>query len=105
MDDLTVIVLAAGGGTRMKSKTAKVLHPISGLSMVGHVLRAVNSLEPATVVAVVGHQRDQVGPHIEAELPGVVKTFDADRVTIDFNHPLAGKTLRFEVEILAVRPL
>lgn len=39
------------------------------------------------------------------ELPGVVKAFDADRVTIDFNHPLAGKTLRFEVEILAVRPL
>ena len=72
MDDLTVIVLAAGGGTRMKSKTAKVLHPISGLSMVEHVLRAVNSLVPATVVAVVGHQRDQEGPHIEAELPGVV---------------------------------
>lgn len=40
-----------------------------------------------------------------AELPGVVKAFDADRVTIDFNHPLAGKTLCFEVEILAVRPL
>lgn len=40
-----------------------------------------------------------------AELPGVVKAFDADRVTIDFNHPLAGKTLRFEVEILAVSPL
>lgn len=40
-----------------------------------------------------------------AELPGVVKAFDADCVTIDFNHPLAGKTLRFEVEILAVRPL
>ncbi|OEC40478.1 peptidylprolyl isomerase [Pseudomonas sp. 1D4] len=40
-----------------------------------------------------------------AELPGVVKAFDADRVTIDFNHPLAGKTLRFDVEILAVRPL
>jgi len=72
MDDLTVIVLAAGGGTRMKSKTAKVLHPIAGLSMVGHVMRAVHSLEPATVVAVVGHQREQVAPHIEAELPGVV---------------------------------
>ena len=36
--DLTVIVLAAGGGTRMKSKTAKVLHEIGGRSMVGHVL-------------------------------------------------------------------
>ncbi len=72
MKDLTVIVLAAGGGTRMKSKTAKVLHPVAGLSMVGHVLRAVGSLEPATVVAVVGHQREQVAPHIETELPGVV---------------------------------
>jgi bifunctional UDP-N-acetylglucosamine pyrophosphorylase/glucosamine-1-phosphate N-acetyltransferase len=72
MNDLTVIVLAAGGGTRMKSKTAKVLHPIAGRSMVAHVLRAVSALEPRTVVAVVGHQRDQVAPHIESELPGVV---------------------------------
>ena len=39
MDNLTVIVLAAGGGTRMKSKTMKVLHPIGGRSMIGHVLR------------------------------------------------------------------
>ena len=37
---LTVIVLAAGGGTRMKSKTMKVLHPIAGRSMIGHVLAA-----------------------------------------------------------------
>ncbi len=69
--DLTVIVLAAGGGTRMKSKTAKVLHPIGGRSMVGHVLVAVRALEPARVVAVVGHQRDQVGPHIRSLLPEV----------------------------------
>ena len=69
--DLTVIVLAAGGGTRMKSKTAKVLHEIGGRSMVGHVLAAVQALEPARVVAVVGHQRDQVGPHIQALMPDV----------------------------------
>jgi bifunctional UDP-N-acetylglucosamine pyrophosphorylase / glucosamine-1-phosphate N-acetyltransferase len=69
--DLTVIVLAAGGGTRMKSKTAKVLHEIGGRSMVGHVLAAVQALDPTRVVAVVGHQREQVGPHIEALLPDV----------------------------------
>ncbi|MBA1198491.1 FKBP-type peptidyl-prolyl cis-trans isomerase [Pseudomonas shirazensis] len=40
-----------------------------------------------------------------AELPGVVKAFDEHQVTIDFNHPLAGKTLSFEVEILAVKAL
>src|SRR5690349_14858807 len=70
--DLTVIVLAAGGGTRMKSKTMKVLHEIGGRSMIGHVLAAVSAIEPTRVVAVVGHQREQVGPHIEALLPGVV---------------------------------
>ncbi|AIZ31602.1 peptidylprolyl isomerase [Pseudomonas sp. K1(2024)] len=39
------------------------------------------------------------------ELPGVVKAFDDNQVTIDFNHPLAGKTLSFEVKILDVKAL
>jgi bifunctional UDP-N-acetylglucosamine pyrophosphorylase/glucosamine-1-phosphate N-acetyltransferase len=72
MSDLTVIVLAAGGGTRMKSRTPKVLHPIAGRSMIGHVLAAVRALEPARVVAVVGHQREQVGPHVQELMPEVV---------------------------------
>ncbi|MCX6397310.1 MAG: bifunctional UDP-N-acetylglucosamine diphosphorylase/glucosamine-1-phosphate N-acetyltransferase GlmU [Propionibacteriales bacterium] len=70
--DLTIIVLAAGGGTRMKSKTMKVLHPIAGRSMVGHVLHAAAALDPTRIVAVVGNQREQVAPHIEALVPGVV---------------------------------
>ena len=37
-----------------------------------------------------------------SELPGVVTDFDDERVTIDFNHPLAGKHLMFQVEILEV---
>lgn len=40
-----------------------------------------------------------------AELPGVVKQFDDAQVTIDFNHPLAGKRLTFEVEIVEVQPV
>ena len=39
------------------------------------------------------------------ELPGVVKAFDDEQVTIDFNHPLAGKTLTFEVDIKDVKAL
>lgn len=39
-----------------------------------------------------------------AELPGVVTDFDDDSVTVDFNHPLAGKSIEFEVEILNVSP-
>ena len=69
MPDLTVIVLAAGGGTRMKSKTMKVLHELGGRSMVGHVLAAVRSLQPHRVIAVVGSQREEVGPHIRGHVP------------------------------------
>lgn len=36
------------------------------------------------------------------ELPGVVKTFDDDTVTVDFNHPLAGRDLTFEVDIIRI---
>lgn len=38
----------------------------------------------------------------QAELPGVVKSFDEQQVVVDFNHPLAGQTIQFDVEILAV---
>tara|TARA_B100001059_G_C17790619_1_gene559918 strand:- start:416 stop:853 length:438 start_codon:yes stop_codon:yes gene_type:complete len=40
-----------------------------------------------------------------AELPGVVKSVEGEQVTIDFNHPLAGKTLSFEVEIIDVKAI
>ena len=72
MDNLTVIVMAAGGGTRMKSKTMKVLHPVCGRSMIGHVLAAVQAMEPQRVVAVVGHQREQVSAHILQLMPDIV---------------------------------
>ena len=67
-----VIVLAAGSGTRMKSKTMKVLHPIGGRSMVGHVLHAALAVHPDRVVAVVGHGREQVGPHVLEQAPGAL---------------------------------
>lgn len=69
---LTVIVLAAGGGTRMKSKTMKVLHPIAGRSMIGHVLAAAREMQPERIVAVVGHQREEVASHIRELDPEVV---------------------------------
>lgn len=70
--ELTVIVLAAGGGTRMKSKTMKVLHPIGGRTMIGHVLAAARATEPQRIVAVVGHQREQVEAHIRSLEPDAV---------------------------------
>jgi FKBP-type peptidyl-prolyl cis-trans isomerase SlpA len=38
----------------------------------------------------------------KAELPGVIKEFDDSAVVVDFNHPLAGKELTFDVEIIQV---
>ena len=41
----------------------------------------------------------------KTELPGIVKRFDERQVTVDFNHPLAGKSLTFDVEIFEVKPV
>jgi bifunctional UDP-N-acetylglucosamine pyrophosphorylase / glucosamine-1-phosphate N-acetyltransferase len=61
-----VIVLAAGGGTRMKSQTPKVLHRIGGQSLISRALHAAHGLQPEHLVAVVGHGREQVTPQIES---------------------------------------
>lgn len=55
-----VMILAAGLGTRMKSKRAKVLHQLAGLPLVAHVLRAAFELAPEAVFTVVGHQAADV---------------------------------------------
>jgi bifunctional UDP-N-acetylglucosamine pyrophosphorylase/glucosamine-1-phosphate N-acetyltransferase len=64
-----VIILAAGEGKRMKSSTPKVLHAIAGRSLIGHVLEAASAVDPAHVVVVVGHGRDQVLAHLEEIAP------------------------------------
>lgn len=65
-----VVVLAAGGGTRMKSnKLPKVLHEVCGRSLVGHAVSAAGELSPGQLVVVVGHQREQVEAHLAAHHP------------------------------------
>ena len=61
-----VVVLAAGAGTRMKSDRQKTLHEIGGRSLLSHSLHAAAGIHPSQLVAVVGHQRDQVAPAVEA---------------------------------------
>nr|WSX79121.1 bifunctional UDP-N-acetylglucosamine diphosphorylase/glucosamine-1-phosphate N-acetyltransferase GlmU [Streptomyces sp. NBC_00899] len=67
-----VVVLAAGEGTRMKSATPKVLHPICGRTLLGHVVAAARELEPEQLVVVVGHGREQVVEHLSAADPGAL---------------------------------
>src|SRR6202163_1209141 len=58
--DLVIVILAAGKGTRLKSALAKVLHRAGGRTLVEHVVRACQPLKPREIVAVVGHQADDV---------------------------------------------
>ena len=60
MSDTHVVILAAGKGTRMRSADPKVLHRAAGFSLIEHVLRAAESLAPATTIVVVGHQSERV---------------------------------------------
>ncbi len=67
MENLAVIVLAAGMGTRMKSDLPKVMHPLAGRPMISHLMETVAGLQPERVVVVVGPGMDglaaAVAPH------------------------------------------
>jgi bifunctional UDP-N-acetylglucosamine pyrophosphorylase/glucosamine-1-phosphate N-acetyltransferase len=60
LSDITVIVLAAGQGTRMKSRRAKVLHEVCGTAMLEHVLQTAERLAPSRLAVVIGRDADEV---------------------------------------------
>jgi len=94
-----VIVLAAGQGTRMKSALPKVVHPLAGLSMIGHALRAAHGLDPEHLVAVVRHQREVVAAEIARVSPAAIIA-DQDEI------PGTGRAVQCGLEALdaAVAP-
>lgn len=59
-EDLHVVVLAAGKGTRMKSALPKVLHHAGGLPLIEWVVRLARSLQPKSITLVLGHGADRV---------------------------------------------
>ena len=63
-DDLDVIILAAGLGTRMKSKTIKILHRAAGRPIIDYVLDLAAEVCARPPVMIVGHQRDEVQRHV-----------------------------------------
>jgi len=68
-EERTVVVLAAGEGKRMKSAVPKVMHPLLGRSMLGHVLEALSALRPTRSIVVVGHAADQLTAHLAEIAP------------------------------------
>lgn len=64
-----VMILAAGAGTRMKSATPKVLHPIAGRTLLHHALTAAAEVNPRRTVVVVRHERERVAAHVQEVAP------------------------------------
>ena len=68
------IILAAGKGTRMKSDLPKVLHKVSGITMLEHVFRAVSVIEPAKNVTVIGHKAELVREVLDGQSAFTMQT-------------------------------
>ena len=94
---VAVMVLAAGEGTRMKSRIPKVLHPLCGRSMLGHVLAAAGELDPHRIVVVTGHGRDEVSAEATRYVPDAVSVVqDCQAGT--------GHAVRMVIEALGIMP-
>src|ERR1700751_3129916 len=66
-----VLVLAAGAGTRMRSDTPKVLHPVAGRSMLAHSLHAIAKMAPQHLVVVLGQDHGSI-EQVVGELAGTL---------------------------------
>lgn len=76
---LNVVVLAAGMGKRMNSRLPKVLHPLAGKPLLGHVVDAARALKPSSICIVYGHGGD-----------AVPKAFQADDLQFALQEPQLG---------------
>jgi bifunctional UDP-N-acetylglucosamine pyrophosphorylase/glucosamine-1-phosphate N-acetyltransferase len=74
-----VIVLAAGGGTRMKSKRSKLLHEVAGRPMLSWAVNAARGLNPQHLVVVVGHLREQVEAQLAEDAPDVLTVVQSEQ--------------------------
>ncbi|MDN3309801.1 bifunctional UDP-N-acetylglucosamine diphosphorylase/glucosamine-1-phosphate N-acetyltransferase GlmU [Microbacterium oryzae] len=90
--ELAIVILAAGQGTRMKSKLPKVLHEIGGRPLVGHVLHTAQQLDAVITRVVVRHERDRVLAAID-DFPGV-EAIDQDDI------PGTGRAVQIAVAAL-----
>ena len=90
---LAIVVLAAGQGTRMKSRLPKVLHPIAGRPLVGHVLSTAAHLGAEHIEVVVRHERDRVVEVLSQNYPDAV-IIDQDEI------PGTGRAVQVAVDAL-----
>ncbi|WP_406074863.1 bifunctional UDP-N-acetylglucosamine diphosphorylase/glucosamine-1-phosphate N-acetyltransferase GlmU [Micromonospora sp. NBC_01638] len=108
----TVVVLAAGEGKRMKSTLPKVLHPLLGRTLLGHVLSAAAPLAADRTVVVVGHGADQVRGHLTEVAPDATPVLQAEqlgtghavRIALDAVPDGAGTVVVINGDVPLLRP-
>ncbi|MFI5493016.1 bifunctional UDP-N-acetylglucosamine diphosphorylase/glucosamine-1-phosphate N-acetyltransferase GlmU [Actinoplanes sp. NPDC051859] len=108
----TVVVLAAGEGKRMKSATPKMLHPLLGRTLLGHVLHAADAAQAARTVVVVGHKADQVKAHLAEISPGAMPVLQAEqngtghavRIALDAIPEAVGTVVVLNADVPLLRP-
>ncbi len=108
----TVVVLAAGEGKRMKSSLPKVLHPLLGRTLLGHVLAAAGPLRADRTVVVVGHGADQVRAHLTDVAPAATPvlqerqlgTGHAVRIALDAVPDATGTVVVINGDVPLLRP-
>ncbi|HEY5878089.1 MAG TPA: bifunctional UDP-N-acetylglucosamine diphosphorylase/glucosamine-1-phosphate N-acetyltransferase GlmU [Nakamurella sp.] len=109
-----VIVLAAGQGTRMRSNRPKVLHELAGKPLIWHAMSSAAALNPATLVAVLGHGRDDVGGFLTGadDLPKVTTAVQEEQkgtghacaCALEVTGPLSGTVLVTYGDVPLLRP-
>src|SRR3954454_18705294 len=108
----TVVVLAAGEGKRMRSATPKMLHPLLGRTLLGHVLHAAEATRAARTVVVVGHKADQVRAHLAEIAPGATPVLQAEqhgtghavRIALDAIPEATGTVVVLNADVPLLRP-
>jgi bifunctional UDP-N-acetylglucosamine pyrophosphorylase/glucosamine-1-phosphate N-acetyltransferase len=108
----SLIVLAAGEGKRMRSCMPKVLHPLLGRTMLGHVLAAAEPLDARHTLVVVGYGADQVREHLTEIAPGAAPvlqerqrgTGHAVRVALAAAPELTGTVVVLNGDLPLIRP-
>ena len=89
--NLSVIVLAAGKGKRMKSDIPKVLHQICFKPLIYYILKAIQPLKPANVFVVVGHKGEMVSQYLMNNFPGAITVTQENQLGTAHAVKTAGK--------------
>ena len=108
MNNIDVVILAAGKGTRMKSTQPKVMHQLAGKPLLDHVIDTATTLKPKEIIIVVGHEEAIIRKHY-AQTP---LTFVSQKKQLGTGHAVSqasehltsSKTLILLGDVPCVRP-